>query len=76
MPDGVEGRSLLNSSCQKKAAAVSYHVFGTFTEAKERIVEAGRRFAAASKDGAIVADANPFKRGCFCCSKGCVAGAG
>jgi hypothetical protein len=60
MPDGLEGRSPLDSSCQKKAA-VSNHVYGTFTAAKERIVEAGRRFAAAaaaSKDDAIVVDAN------------------
>ncbi|KAI2513241.1 hypothetical protein MHU86_1279 [Fragilaria crotonensis] len=58
MPDGLEGRSPLDSSHRKKAA-VSNHVYGTFMAAKERIVEAGRRFAAAtaaSKDDAIVVD--------------------
>ena len=59
MPDGVEGRSPLDSSCEKKAA-VSNHVYGTFTPATEcRIVEAGRHFEAACKDDVIVG-------GCSC----------
>ena len=45
MPDGIDGRSPLDSHRKRDFAN---HVYGTFTAAKERIVEAGRRFAAAT----------------------------
>ena len=44
MPDGMEGGSQLDISFPRN------HVYGTFTAAKERIVDAGRYFAAHSSD--------------------------
>ena len=43
MPDGINGGSPLDS---KRKRDFANHVYGTFTAAKERIVQAGRHFAA------------------------------
>lgn len=45
MPDGIDGRSPLDSH---RKGDFANHVYGTFTAAKERIVQAGRKFAAAA----------------------------
>jgi hypothetical protein len=43
MPDGIDGGSPLDG---KRKRDFANHVYGTFTAAKERIVQAGRQFAA------------------------------
>ena len=46
MPDGLEGKGPLNGGGCHRIGSVSNHVYGTFTSAKEKIVQAGRHFAA------------------------------
>lgn len=65
MPDGVCGRS---QSCGVGKGDFPNHVYGTFTAAKERIVQAGRRRCAATIDNSIesehpILEADPV---CLC----------
>jgi hypothetical protein len=64
MPDGIDGRSPLDSHRKRDFAN---HVYGTFTAAKERIVQAGRKFAAAtasmSEVNAPIRDVDPVVEG-------------
>jgi hypothetical protein len=64
MPDGIDGRSPLDSH---QKGDFANHVYGTFSAAKERIVQTGRKFAAAAASitevNAPIRDVDPVVEG-------------